>query len=135
MGFATSAEIAGFIDAFAEFVAPPIRCGVEVTRLSRGGSGFIAETADGSIEANNVVVATGPYQRALMPDLLRGHPVFQLHAISYQNPGQLPRARCWWRGAGASGAQIADELNRAGRRVYLSVGEHTRCRADTADRI
>ena len=29
-------------------------------------------------------------------------------------------------GAGSSGAQIADELSRAGRRVYLSVGRHER---------
>jgi putative flavoprotein involved in K+ transport len=29
-------------------------------------------------------------------------------------------------GSGASGAQIAEELFRAGRRVYLSVGRHTR---------
>jgi putative flavoprotein involved in K+ transport len=124
--FATSGEIVNFIDAFAEFVAPPIRCGVEVTRLSRGDSTFIAETADGSIEARNVVVATGPYQRALMPDLLRDHPVFQIHASRYQNPDQLPSGAVLVAGAGASGAQIADELNRAGRRVYLAVGEHTR---------
>jgi putative flavoprotein involved in K+ transport len=124
--FATSGEIVKFIDAFAGFVAPPIRCGVEVTRLSRGASGFIAETADGSIEARNVVVATGPYQRALVPDLLHGHPVFQLHADSYKNPGQLPSGAVLVVGAGASGAQIAEELNRAGRRVYLAVGQHTR---------
>jgi putative flavoprotein involved in K+ transport len=126
--FATSADIAKFIDAFAEFVAPPIRCGVEVTRLRRGNgvSTFIAETADGTIEAKNVVVATGPYQRALMPDLLRDHPAFQVHAISYKNPDQLPSGAVLVVGAGASGAQIAEELHRAGRRVYLAVGQHTR---------
>ena len=124
--FATSGEIVEFIDAFAEFVAPPIRCGVEVTRLKRGGAGFIAETADGIIEANNVVVATGPYQQPLVPDLLRDHPVFQIHANSYRNPGQLPPGAVLVVGAGASGAQIADELHRAGRRVFLSVGQHTR---------
>ena len=36
--FATSAEIVAFIEAFADFVAPPIRCGVEVTRLSRAAT-------------------------------------------------------------------------------------------------
>src|SRR6478735_12544982 len=71
--FATSAEIVAFIEAFAAFAAPPIRCGVEVTRLARGdgGAAFIAETAMGPIETSNVVVATGPYQRSLKPDLLR----------------------------------------------------------------
>jgi len=124
--FASSADIIAFIEAYADFVAPPIRCGVEVTRLSRGVRGFIAETADGTIEARNVVVATGPYQRPLMPDLLRDHPAFQLHANSYKNPGQLPAGAVLVVGAGASGAQIAEELHRAGRRVYLAVGQHTR---------
>jgi putative flavoprotein involved in K+ transport len=124
--FATSGDIVKFIEAFAEFVAPPIRCGVEVTRLKRGEAGFIAETADGIIEARNVVVATGPYQQPLMPDLLHDHPVFQVHAGSYRNPGQLPPGAVLVVGAGASGAQIADELRRAGRRVFLAVGQHTR---------
>ncbi len=64
--FADTDEIINFIEAYAAFVDPPIRCGVEVTRLSRGdgGDGFIAETSDGAIAASHVVVATGPYQRA-----------------------------------------------------------------------
>nr|MBA2402053.1 NAD(P)-binding domain-containing protein [Bradyrhizobium sp.] len=78
------------------------------------------------IEANNVVVATGPYQRPLVPHLLSDHPVFQLHASGYRNPDQLPSGAVLVVGAGASGAQIADELHRAGRRVFLSVGQHTR---------
>jgi putative flavoprotein involved in K+ transport len=125
--FAALGAIVDFIDAYAAFVAPPIRCGVEVTRLRRGdGSSFIAETAGGTIEARNVVVATGPYQRPLMPDLLRDETIFQVHASGYKNPGQLPPGAVLVVGAGASGAQIAEELNRAGRRVFLSVGQHTR---------
>jgi putative flavoprotein involved in K+ transport len=126
--FASSAEIVKFIEAYADFVAPPIRCGVEVTRLRRrdAGSGFVAETAGGTLEANNVVVATGPYQCALVPDLLREHPVFQVHAGGYQNPGHLPSGAVLVVGAGASGVQIAEELHRAGRRVFLAVGQHTR---------
>ena len=126
--FSNTGDIIKFIDAFAAFVAPPIRCGVEVTHLKRrdGCGGFLAETADGAIEANNVVVATGPYQRGLVPDLLRDDPVFQVHASGYQNPRQLPDGAVLVAGAGASGAQIAEELHRAGRRVFLSVGRHSR---------
>jgi putative flavoprotein involved in K+ transport len=126
--FASTGEIAEFIEAYAAFVAPPIRCGVDVKRLRcrDGGSGFVAETSDGPIEAANVVVATGPYQRAVVPDLLRDDAVFQVHASRYVNPGQLPPGAVLVVGAGASGAQIAEELHRAGRRVYLSVGRHTR---------
>lgn len=126
--FASTAEIIRFLDAYAAFVAPPIRCGIEVTRLRRreGASGFVAETAAGAVEADNVVVATGPYQRALVPDLLRDQPVFQVHASNYRNPEQLPPGAVLVVGAGASGAQIAEELQRAGRRVFLAVGQHTR---------
>jgi putative flavoprotein involved in K+ transport len=127
--FATAGEIANFIEAYAALVAPPIRCGVPVTalRCGAGGSGFIAETPDGSIEASNVVVATGPYQRPIIPDLLRDEAgIFQVHASRYRNPGQLPPGAVLVVGSGASGAQITEELFRAGRRVYLSVGHHRR---------
>jgi putative flavoprotein involved in K+ transport len=126
-GFSDTATIIKFIEAYADFVAPPIRCGVAVTRLSqRDGGRFIAETTDGTIEADNVVVATGPYQRSVIPDLLRDHPVFQVPAADYKNPEQLPPGAVLVAGAGASGAQIAEELLQAGRRVYLSIGRHRR---------
>jgi putative flavoprotein involved in K+ transport len=127
-GFATVTEIVDYIAAYATFVAAPVRCGVEVTRLRRdGGAGFVAETSDGSIEAANVVVATGPYQRPIMPSVaLDDTRVFQVHANSYKAPGQLPAGPVLVVGAGASGTQIAEELVDAGRKVYLSVGHHRR---------
>jgi putative flavoprotein involved in K+ transport len=125
--FSPTSDIIAFIEAYADFVAPPIRCGVAVTGLRRHGDGFVAETPDGTIEARNVVVATGPYQRPLQPDLLRdGAGLFQVHASRYANPQQLPDGAVLVVGAGASGAQISEELARAGRRVFLSVGRHTR---------
>jgi putative flavoprotein involved in K+ transport len=126
--FADSADIINFIEAYARFVDPPIRCGVEVTRLRRGdgGAGFIAETSDGAIAANHVVVATGPYQRPLIPNLLRDENVFQVHASGYKNPKQLPPGAVLVIGSGASGLQIAEELRHAGRRVFLSVGRNGR---------
>jgi putative flavoprotein involved in K+ transport len=125
--FSDVGAIVRFIEAYAAFVAPPIRCGVEVKRLSQDAGSFIAEIAGGHIEARNVVVATGPYQRPVMPDLLGDHPdLFQVHANAYRNPAQLPAGAVLVIGAGASGAQIAEELRRAGRRVFLSVGRHNR---------
>ena len=128
-GFATSSEIVEFISAYAAFIAAPIRCGVSVVALRRcdSGNGFVAETSVGSIEADNVVVATGPYQRPVIPSLLQEDAdVFQVHASQYRNPDQLPSGAVLVVGSGASGAQITEELFRAGRRVYLSVGRHTR---------
>jgi putative flavoprotein involved in K+ transport len=128
-GFATSREIVDFVSAYADFIGAPVRRGVAVTalRCREGGPGFVAETSDGPIEADNVVVATGPYQRPVMPAPLRDEiNLFQVHASRYSNPDQLPSGAVLVVGSGASGSQISEELLRAGRRVYLSVGRHAR---------
>jgi putative flavoprotein involved in K+ transport len=52
--------------------------------------------------------------------------VHQLTPIGYRNPGQIDVERVLVVGASASGAQIADELARAGRQVTLAVGDHVR---------
>jgi putative flavoprotein involved in K+ transport len=126
-GFATSEEIVDYINAYAMQIEAPVRCGVAVTALhqGKGGKGFVARTSAGSIQATNVVIATGPYQRPVVPDLPLGE-LFQLHASAYKQPDQLPSGAVLIVGSGASGAQIAEELVRAGRRVYLSVGRHRR---------
>ena len=128
-GFATTTEIIDYITAYAAFVAAPVRCGVTVTRLRRrdGAAGFIAETTEGLIGAANVVIATGPYQRPVIPPLMPDDSsVFQVHANSYKAPDKLPPGAVLIIGAGASGTQITEELVDAGRRVYLSVGQHRR---------
>ncbi len=115
--------------SYAERIAAPVRCGIAVTALHKkaGGTGFRAETSDGAIEATNVVAATGPFQRPIIPVLVPPDAgIVQMHSNGYRNPGQLPEGAVLVVGAGSSGAQIADELSRAGRRVYLSVGRHER---------
>ncbi len=74
-----------------------------------------------------MVAATGPFQRAIIPDVVPPDAgIVQMHSNAYRNPGQLPEGAVLVVGSGSSGAQIADELSRAGRRVYLSVGRHER---------
>ena len=108
--FASAAEIAAFIDAFARSFAAPVRTGVAVTALRRAGEGFLAETSAGVIEARHVVVATGPYQRPDIPALLPPRDdIVQLHASAYRAPDQLPEGAVLVVGSGASGAQIAEE--------------------------
>jgi putative flavoprotein involved in K+ transport len=128
-GFATSPEIVDFLTAYADFVRAPVRSGVAVTALRAGedGSGFLADTSEGRLAAANVVVATGPYQQPIVPALLPDDAgIFQVHAGRYREPAQLPPGAVLVVGSGASGAQIAEELHRAGRRVFLSVGRHRR---------
>ncbi len=128
-GFATRAQMVDYFVTYAGRIAAPVRSGVAVTALRRlpDGTGFRAETSAGEIEAANVVAATGPFQRAIIPPLVPPDAgIVQMHSNAYRNPGQLPAGAVLVVGGGSSGAQIADELCRAGRRVYLSVGRHER---------
>jgi len=117
-----------FID-YARRIDAPIREGVEVTSARRrdGDRGFHVETTAGPIDAEFIVVATGPFQVPVIPPLVPADaPVLQLHSSDYRNPEQLPEGGVLVVGCGASGVQIADELRRAGRTVHIAVGPHTR---------
>ena len=90
--------------------------------------GLRIETDSFSLEALNVVVATGPYQRPIVPPFSNALPftVCQVTANRYTNPHQLPPGKVLVVGSGGSGWQIAEDLLQSGRRVYLSVGRHRR---------
>src|SRR6185437_628397 len=127
--FVGKEQVADYFVAYAKKIAAPIRCGVEVERVERknGRSGFRVATSNGTIEADNVVAATGAFQVPVIPTLVPAATgIAQLHSACYRNPAQLANGAVLVVGAGSSGVQIADELVRAGRRVYLSVGVHDR---------
>ena len=127
--FAPKEQVADYFVAYAEKIAAPIRCGVEVKEVRKnvGRPGFRVETTDGVIEANSVVAATGPFQRPVIPAVVpEDAGILQIHSNAYRNPEQLPEGAVLVVGAGSSGGQIADELLRANKRVYLSVGPHDR---------
>ena len=127
--FASKEQVADYFVAYAEKIAAPIRCGVEVTSVQKneGRAGFRVETSAGTVEARFVVAATGPFQRPVVPAVVPDDAaVVQLHSTAYRNPAQLPDGGVLVVGAGSSGVQIADELLAAGRRVHLSMGPHDR---------
>ena len=129
-GFPSKEQVADYFVAYAQKIAAPIRCGVEVTSIRRNatGPGFRAETSDGPIEARYVVAATGPFQRPVIPSIAPPESAvpLQIHSSAYRNPEQLPAGDILVIGAGSSGVQIAGELQQSGRQVYLSVGPHGR---------
>lgn len=127
--FATKERVADYFEAYANKFNAPIRTGVDVLKVERnvGRPGFTIETSEGVIEANRVVAATGPFQRPVIPPIApQDQPFLQIHSADYRNPQQLPEGAVLVVGAGSSGVQIADELQRAGKQVYLSVGAHDR---------
>jgi len=125
--FAPKERVADYFVEYAKKIKAPIRCGVEVREVRRnvGRPGFRIETSDGVIEANSVVAATGAFQCPVIPAVVPDEAgIMQIHSNAYRNPEQLPEGAALVVGAGSSGAQIADELLRAGKPVYLSVGPH-----------
>ena len=126
--FVGKEQVADYFAAYARSFNAPIRTGVEVFSAERlvGRPGFRIDTSQG-IEAQRIVAATGPFQRPVIPAIApQSQAIQQLHSAHYFNPQQLPEGGVLVIGAGSSGVQIADELQRAGRAVWLSVGAHDR---------
>lgn len=127
--FPPKERMAQYFEDYAQMINAPVRTGVEVHQVTRlaGRSGFNVLTSAGEFEADNVVAATGPFQKPSFPQIVpESAGVHQIHSSVYKNPQQLPEGGVLVVGAGASGTQIAEELRQSGRDVYLSVGEHYR---------
>ncbi|NDW54457.1 NAD(P)/FAD-dependent oxidoreductase [Aliiroseovarius sp. PrR006] len=127
--FVTKDRVADYLEEYAQMVNAPVRTGVEVLKAERlpDQAGFRVETSGGVIEAKRIVAATGAFQHPVIPPIVpETAKVTQIHSYHYKNPAQLAEGAVLVVGAGSSGAQIADELNRAGRKVFLSVGPHDR---------
>ncbi|WP_370655315.1 flavin-containing monooxygenase [Microbacterium terrisoli] len=127
--FATKDRMARYFEEYVEMIEAPVRTGVEVTavRKREGGAGFRVETSRGDIHARYVVAATGPFQQPAIPQIVPADAgVEQLHSSQYHRPDQLAQGAVLVVGAGSSGVQIAAEVQRSGKRVYLSVGPHDR---------
>lgn len=128
-GFVGKEDVSDYFVDYAGMIGAPIRCGVEVQEVRRndGRPGFTVTTSQGVIEARHIVAATGPFQTPVIPPLIpETAGLTQMHSVGYRNPDQLAPGAVLVIGAGSSGVQIADELLRAGRKVFLSVGPHDR---------
>lgn len=134
-GFLTAAEVAGLIQQYAATSDAPVQTNTTVSRIGKTDAGFTVETDRGTWAADAVVVASGSV-RGVVPGLAADLPedLTSLHAIDYRNPDQLPDGGVLVVGAGASGVQIAAELQEAGRQVTLAVGEHVRVPRTYRDR-
>ena len=127
-GFAHWREILRVIEDYAANTRAPVREHIEVTGLRANDGGFVLSVPGGTIRARHVVVATGPFQRPRFPQLSDSvaPSVHQTDPTRYRRPEDLPEGAVLVVGSGASGCQIADELRRAGRTVFLSVSRHRR---------
>jgi putative flavoprotein involved in K+ transport len=129
-GFMVKDEIVKYVEEYAASFAPPVHEGVDVTnvRLAPGGGSFEVRTSAGDMTCDQVVVAIGGYHVATLPRMAERFPaeIVQLHSSAYKNAHSLPEGDVLVVGTGQSGAQIAEDLHIAGRRVHLCVGSAPR---------
>lgn len=129
-GFMVKDEIIEYLDGFIKMVDAPVLEGTEVKSVKLNESGdFDIMTTNGEFTANQVVVASGGYHSPIIPRMAERLPasVTQIHSEQYKNAQQLPAGNVLVVGSGQSGAQIAEDLHLAGRKVYLAVGDSPRC--------
>lgn len=119
-------EFADYLEAYASRFKLPVRLETRVVRLAASDDQtFVADLADGqTIQASEVIVATGPFQRAVVPEVMKrfGGKVLQLTTEIYRNPNQLPEGPVLIVGDGASGRDIAAEC-RQRQPVILAAGK------------
>lgn len=129
-GFMKKDEIIAYLDGFISKVNAPVREGVTVQRMTaRAEGGYLLSTSAGDFSADQVIVASGGYHTPIIPRLAERLPVEikQIHSEQYRNPQEMPEGAVLVVGSGQSGAQIAEDLHLAGRKVFLAVGDAPRC--------
>jgi putative flavoprotein involved in K+ transport len=128
-GFMVKDEIIDYVDAFVRKVDAPIVEHTAVTSIQHDGAIFTVDTTAGAVTSDSVVLAVSLYGEPLIPSIGKSLPagIVQVHTASYRGPEQLPGGAVLVVGSGQSGAQIAEDLHLAGRKVHLATGNAPRC--------
>jgi putative flavoprotein involved in K+ transport len=111
--YPTKDEMGDYLEAYATRLALPVRAGVAVETLTREGGRFVVHTRNERFEADNVVVATGAFQKPFTPEFASelDPGITQLHSNDYRNPSQLQPGPVLVVGAAHSGSDIAYEAS------------------------
>jgi putative flavoprotein involved in K+ transport len=127
-GYMTMPDVVEFIDRYADASHAPVRTQTKVTRVRNHRKGYDVTTTNGPIRCRTVVVASGACNLPTIPAFADAIPssIEQLTPFDYREPSGLPDGGVLVVGASATGVQLAAELQRSGRPVTLSVGEHVR---------
>jgi putative flavoprotein involved in K+ transport len=125
-GFMAKDEVIQHLVSYAGSFGAPVLEGSRVTSVERRSINerFLLRTEDGTLEADQVVLATGALQQPKLPPEATELPatISQIVAAEYRNPEMLARGGVLVVGSGETGCQVAEELARSGRDVYLSGG-------------
>ena len=116
-------DVVAYLTEYARHFALPVVLGSRVRAVGRAENRYRVELEDRTYMADQVVIATGPFQAPFLPAIAErlGQEVFQLHSTRYRAPRDLPDGPVLVVGGGNTGFQVAQELS-ATREVHLSIG-------------
>jgi putative flavoprotein involved in K+ transport len=122
-GYPTRDEVVAYLKQYASTFELPIQLESAVRSLTKNGRAFDLEVDEHSIEADQVVIATGPFQTPRVPRFASqlAPDVVQTHSLDYRRPSDLPDGTVLVVGGGNTGYQIATELS-ATHQVHLAIG-------------
>ena len=122
-GYPGRDEVIGYLEQYAETFELPVELNSPVRRLSSENDVFVLDVEGRPITAEQVVVATGPFQTPHVPEIASrlAPDVFQVHSTAYRRPSDVPVGTVLVVGGGNTGFQIAEELA-ATHKVCLAVG-------------
>ncbi len=127
-GFRTMPETIEFLSSYAKTINAPVETETEVLSVRQHNDGYLVSTNRGDWMCHALVLASGACNIANVPRCADDMPeaVQSLTPLQYKSPAQLPEGEVLVVGASATGVQLANEIQRAGRKVYLATGEHVR---------
>lgn len=122
-GYPTRDEVVGYLEQYATRFDLPIGFNTAVSSLSHEDGAFLIEAHGRRMVADQVVVATGPFNQPRTPPVARllAPGVSQVHSAGYRRPSDVPGGRVLVVGGGNTGFQIAKELS-ASHAVQLAIG-------------
>ena len=125
-GFMGKDEVIEHLLGYANSFGAPVLEGSRVTSVERDAvdEAFVLQTDEGTLRAGQVVLATGALQQPKLPPDATELPatISQMVPADYRNPKELADGGVLIIGSGETGCQVAEELARSGREVYLSGG-------------
>ncbi len=126
--FLPKEDILKYFEDYIEMNKFPIEFNIEVTEISKFDSKWKVKTSNGDYIAHNVVIATGFFQAPKKLDIMDSiNPVIlQLHSSEYKNVKSVKEGNVLVVGSGQSGMQIAEELYKSGKKVFLAIGNTSR---------
>ena len=116
-------DVVDYLTAYARDFELPVELGSRVRSVTATGGRYLVELGDRAYEADQVVVATGPFQVPRIPAIAEGlhRDVVHFHSGEYRTPASVPPGPVLVVGGGNTGFQVAAELADS-HEVHLSVG-------------